>query len=95
MSETKYLKIDSRDRRKGEFVYCGECGRNINNTCWKSGKKIYTCKFPEKHQFKVSYHVPNTKSTTITAYYDTRDYDEVYRLSKSLPETDEESKCDR
>lgn len=72
----KYLKIKEREKGKGEFVYCTKCNRAVNNLCMKTGKKIYTCKYPESQSFKARYHVPNTVNTKITKTFDTRVYED-------------------
>ncbi len=78
-----------KKKHKGMMIYCNQCDRNFSWTskevdgkktqpiCKKSEKPFSSCNYPEKHVFKISVHIPNTKKGTKTKLLSANSYDEA------------------
>lgn len=78
-------------KHKGMSIFCGKCNRNFAWTqkhedgitsypqCKKSGRSYQTCKYSEKHSYKVSVHIPGTKRGTTTKLLRADKYDDAVK----------------
>lgn len=84
----KPLVVKKKDQVKGLYTYCKQCKRlTQSQVCVNTGKRISTCKTPEKHIFKAIVTVPNTNGKKKkTRELDTRDLKEAIRLKLAFEE---------
>lgn len=75
----KSLHIPKAKQWKGLKVVCSRCNSDINDICKETGKSIQSCRFGDKHAFKVYVHVPGTKNTRKTKTLLTRDVNEAIK----------------
>lgn len=79
----KHLIIPQKKKGVGEYIFCRKCNRNVSTKCFENGKKIYTCKYPERQTYKASYFVPDSDNERIVKLFETRDYN-TFKKEKLL-----------
>lgn len=79
----KHLIIPQKKKGVGEYIFCRKCNRNVSTKCFENGKKIYTCKYPERQNYKASYFVPDSGNERIVKLFETRDYN-TFKKEKLL-----------
>ena len=84
----KHLYIPERYRKakSGARTRCNKCGKNFTDKCGMSGKKIYTCKFPESHRFQSKIYDPVKRIMVHGQTWpkELRDFNKFWRLHLQL-----------
>ena len=67
------LNIPARERKKGQYIFCGECNTTVSDKCRKSNKRLSTCKHPERHRYQSLKFIGKSRKVK---NWDTREYKE-------------------